>query len=1018
MKVYFKMKKIFFILMLTSDIYAQNVCESVFNTENVQIKNFHDLGNAMTRGLELREDQADIFDVYRQMFFGTYSASSNGLKSVTDILKRHPELTKKPFREYEILERKRIYESPERLSKYIKSQQQTAGQIKNRIFKVHDNLDYWKKLLDYIEPEIPEMLKSQQLGKGATEEVKLKAKEINRQRAEYLQNRKKKFEKYLNRIISKANQDFLSSLENNSLGYVEKTKALFMTLKKVQEWLEKREKDTHAIRQAMVDIVFISGHENPMTKDLLSSKNGLDRIEGLRKVLAEASTLSFELGYPGHFEELITSLKIEFPTGLSKNENAYENIDQLEKETLQQKFVYQVADLVRVRSLSIQEAPFRSCLGGDCSSRTYFDKALDPNFIYFTLTDQGHYSSGHLTLVLGTAKNLKTGEDVKVAFADKLQNVSNQQMPMFLESVRRSVEERGYKLVFPKVLQFPEERAGHGGLSNYESTMSYVQSEILPQSNQELMEFVPHPNSYNFENKYSRAYKRLDVLVIDKLDLTSEVEVKAGKVVNTTKLEETFKVQELAKDFLALKESKNVEDLMKFISSYAIADSLSKFKIYSREQFLKDLEVIRKNPELPFEVRKKALYEVILNSYNSNLVKIFSEFTEQQRTQIISEIKQWVKGNDSRRKNYVQSCFDVDRQRLFGFASLKQLVNLNVIDVNHVLSDGENLLIFSIEKKIWNLAETILNRSDFKFINEKKDGSTMLHLAIMNHSASSLVAKILNRPDFKFINEKQENGFTALRMAFNRLSSGHDYEGSIQNRNIIELLLKHPNIKYDSEPGGYPKTTILIQAMERGVAGVDKIATLAGIDTGVFDGKQAEEILMTALQRKKFEIAKRILNNPTYSPVDIVNSEGKNALNIALEQHQYDILLSILSYPNLESINHIENYNGTILHKVLSQIRSLKEDRRRLDQKPYLLKIVDAILNHPNFRVINHMAYEGTSAVEFALIIEEKEIAEKILKHPQFIGVNKFRSGKGKTLLEGSTRQEDIDFLKSHGAKE
>ena len=128
---------------------------------------------------------------------------------------------------------------------------------------------------------------------------------------------------------------------------------------------------------------------------------------------------------------------------------------------------------IRVRSLSIHEAGFRSVLGGnDCSSRTYFFKALNPNYNYFTQTDSHHRSDGHATIVLGEAQDANGGAS-QTAFLDKLQNVPNASISAFLEAVRQSVSEKGY------ALGIPEDVGNENGLSNESVTRQFVHDEIL-----------------------------------------------------------------------------------------------------------------------------------------------------------------------------------------------------------------------------------------------------------------------------------------------------------------------------------------------------------------------------------------------------------------------------------------------------------------------------------------------------------------------------------------------------------
>jgi len=228
-----------------------------------------------------------------------------------------------------------------------------------------------------------------------------------------------------------------------------------------------------------------------------------------------------DLGYEGHFQELQAGLRIEFPTGLSKNENPSQNIQKIEQEILSQgKFTTKPTETVRVRSLSIQEAPFRSCLGGsDCSTRTYFSKALDPNYNYFTMTDSLNNSNGHVTIVLGEAINPQTNQKEKVAFIDKLQNIPNQKIPNFLQAVSLSLRERGYKL------GVPEDVGDHNGLSNMDTTRHYVAQEVVPKLTQRLTTFVPHSHQYEFKNTYSRAYNKLNVKIYEPLSIEKDTEI-------------------------------------------------------------------------------------------------------------------------------------------------------------------------------------------------------------------------------------------------------------------------------------------------------------------------------------------------------------------------------------------------------------------------------------------------------------------------------------------------------------
>ena len=242
----------------------------------------------MTEGMLLQPGQADLFDVYRKIYFGDPNTSVNNetLKSVTDIQKKHPELQKPHFREYEISQVEKVYETPESLAKYLKSQIQTAGEVRNNLLQIEANLGFWKKVLDYQDAEIPDSIKQMQSKLGKDSQVA--DKEAYRTAKSTFESAvKKRFETYLNRLISKANRDLLSDLKNDKEDYQKKAKALFTTLKYIESWMDKKGRNTQVIRQAMVDLVHTVGFGNQATQVLLKSKNALDRIEGLKKVLDE-----------------------------------------------------------------------------------------------------------------------------------------------------------------------------------------------------------------------------------------------------------------------------------------------------------------------------------------------------------------------------------------------------------------------------------------------------------------------------------------------------------------------------------------------------------------------------------------------------------------------------------------------------------------------------------------------------------------------------------------------------------
>ena len=701
MKSSFKFSFFLYSLIIQSLLYsgsanASLTCAQIFREvpKQVEVRDLKNFGQAMTERMFLQSEQAELFDVYRKIFFGDPNTSVNNetLKSVTDIQTKYPDLQKPHFREYEIFQVEKVFDTPESLSKYLKSQIQTAGEVRNNLLQIEANLRFWKKVLDYQDAEIPLSIAEMQkkLGKDSPTSEK---EAYRAARAAFESAVKKRFETYLNRLISKTNRDLLADLKNDKEDYQKKAKALFTTLKNIQEWMDQNGSNTQAIRQAMVDLIHTVGYGNQATQVLLKSKNAMDRIEGLKKVLDERDAVAMDLGFAGHFQELQRNLKIEFPTGLSKNENPNQNIQRLEQEVLSGKYTTKPTETIRVRSLSIQEAPFRSCLGGsDCSTHTYFSKALDPNYYYFTMTDSQYRSSGHVTVVLGEALNPLSGQKEKVAFIDKLQNVPNQQIPSFLQAVSMSLSERGYKL------GVPEEVGNHDGMSNMDATRHFVANEIVPKLSQKLTTFVPHPNQYDFENAHSRAYNKLTVKIYEPTAVDANTEIRPGREYKPFVAALDLDKNKLIQELLNLKNSDDPNDVLKYVTSGQVVSQLEKLGLFSFKEFEKDLGEILERRELPFNTRKQAAFEALLlrnEQTQDQFILVFKSFDEAEKTQVSSEIRQWSKSSDKRKKKIADGLTDKWSTAIQNsdIRTLEAFIQLKIFDINFRNESGFSPLL-------------------------------------------------------------------------------------------------------------------------------------------------------------------------------------------------------------------------------------------------------------------------------------------------------------------------------------
>ena len=188
-----------------------------------------------------------------------------------------------------------------------------------------------------------------------------------------------------------------------------------------------------------------------------------------------------------------------------------------------------LGSLKTVRPLSFVEAPLRGCLGNDCSTHVYMEIAFHPNYYYFTLTNQAGISKGHITIVLGNARYKHAGTIVSVAFIDKIQNVSDDDLPLMIEAVRQSILEHGY------VLALPDQLGDHVGISTSDLTHSFIKNHIPLLRQQPLRDFSPHtyPSQVQLPQNthFSRAGMKLLLFPVRPLGKSFANNISRGSIV-------------------------------------------------------------------------------------------------------------------------------------------------------------------------------------------------------------------------------------------------------------------------------------------------------------------------------------------------------------------------------------------------------------------------------------------------------------------------------------------------------
>ncbi|MEO5968721.1 MAG: formylglycine-generating enzyme family protein [Bdellovibrionia bacterium] len=581
-----------------------------------KLDTLEEIFSAFTQGLspDLSDaSQKQAFEVYLSMKFGdpAYGVTGTMLQQIADTKKQYPSLVKAFFRNYHMIVEGPVFPVTPELKSFSRIQFRRVSEVLRDLYHIDITPKLWKKIFQYEDSPLDQTLSKKEARKQASEEWR-----------EYLE--------------TKISTSFKIKLLDSSIPIKERTYALVRILSAEREVLKSNGKDFGPISRAIIDLIHTLGYQDLQLQVEFKSENGIELIQAFRKVLETREQFALELGFENGFRAVLKDLGVPAPTGLSSESGYLKALDLLEQGVKAAATATataiaagtQDADSVKkIRHLSFEESPLRSCLGGDCATRTYLLKALDPNYHYFTLTNGEGVSSGHVTLVVGNAK--QNEKSVKMAFIDKIQKIAYADIPAVLEGIRLSVLEQGY------ILALPDDEGDHNGLANEDSTRHFVKSKILvdKSASQKLVEFVPHDNEYYFPTNYSRAYEELPCSPLRPLADNYPIKLIAAEVNQHWKMAQ-LNITKLAASALELKSSARLEDRLRYIPT------MEAFKLNNLlvdPKYCQTLKTWIEDPCEVFQLRKQVLIHKWLKD-EENILELLKNFTFNEQIQIMQNL--------------------------------------------------------------------------------------------------------------------------------------------------------------------------------------------------------------------------------------------------------------------------------------------------------------------------------------------------------------------------------------------
>ncbi len=603
-------------------------------------KTLEDLRQAFSHGLipdPDSEEQLKAFGVYLKTGFGDPKADlpSDLVQTIAEELKKHPQLIKETpqFRNYTLTTRDRIYPVTQELSAFLDPQVKSAKESLGKLFQVEANERDWKKIFGF------------QAGKET-------------------------WSGFLEERLPTASRE---KLKDKSLSAEEKAQILYPLLKRERERLKSSGKSTRPITQAMIDLIHSVGFADPAIAEDLKSKDGMKRLEAYGKALEARNEMSKSLELEKPFTDLLQEIgksdQVSLPTGVTNPKRGISvKMNALTAEVKKQSTLSDATTTRTIRHLSLFESPFRSCLGGsDCSSQTYPAKALDPNYHYFTLTNDQGESTGQITVVLGEGK--VAGKPVKVAFVDKIQNVDHQILPTLMEGVRQSVLQEGYSLAIP------DDFGNHNGISNAEATRLFVEKGIQRDQRQPVTEFKPHGHRYDFENAYSRADDGLPSQVVSTFKLPEGTALVRGQVDQPWQaLGGSLDLEGLGKESWKLKKSPDIQERVKYLQAQGYIRGL---QLQVDPELDETLRLWLRDEQQDSKVRKAALFfEWEVN--RKPLHEVFASVPEKLQNELVDQIVQ----TPRLRLRFLQEFRKFPERKKYGNADVFQVIEKFLKDLD------------------------------------------------------------------------------------------------------------------------------------------------------------------------------------------------------------------------------------------------------------------------------------------------------------------------------------------------
>jgi ankyrin repeat protein len=240
-------------------------------------------------------------------------------------------------------------------------------------------------------------------------------------------------------------------------------------------------------------------------------------------------------------------------------------------------------------------------------------------------------------------------------------------------------------------------------------------------------------------------------------------------------------------------------------------------------------------------------------------------------------------------------------------SEVDQALSISGRGINMQASDGTSILMLNVVQSPLSATQTLLAYPGINVNLRNSQGNTALHLAAQAGRVEQLDALLDDgRVDTCLINA---HGRTALCLAA-------QYDRAEVVKHLLNRRPQNGNTQHQPVHEDFKAYRLALGHNAFNVVSV-LLDTIPGLRNAT--GSNGHTALTVAIKAGRLDLVQKLLAQYPDLNVDLVGEGLGTALNVAAEQRNVEMVLTLLRYPELDPNGPVDHLGSTVLHRVASR---------------------------------------------------------------------------------------------------